>query len=66
MDAVVQVEAAQLGAIDSYCDVVILGGAQDNSLVSIWTTVITNTVLFIKNEIQRNGPNPLSSMLVLS
>jgi len=66
MDAVVQVEAAQLRAIHSYCDVVILAGVQDDSLVSIWTTVITNNFLFIKNEIQRNGPNPHSSILVLS
>jgi len=65
MNAVVQVEAAQLGAIHSYCDVVILAGVQDNNLVSIWTTVITNTVLFIKNEIQRNGPNPYCSILTI-
>lgn len=63
MDAVVQVEAAQLGAIDSYCDVVILTGVKDDSLVSIWTTVILDNILFIKNSIKNNAPNISWSVL---
>ena len=63
MDAVVQVEAAEVRAVVTNTNVIIFSGRQDDSFVFTWTTVHTDNFTFIRTSIKSNAPNS-SAILV--
>jgi hypothetical protein len=63
MDAVIQVEAANVRAIVTESSVIIYSGFINDDMASTWTIVSFNDLLFFESSIKTNAPNS-SLMLV--
>lgn len=57
MDAIVQVEAAEVRAVVTNTNVIIFEGHQDGSLVFTWTVVVDGVYTLLENTIISNAPN---------
>lgn len=63
MDAVIQVEASEVRAVVTNTSIIIFSGRLDDNMVSAWTTVSLDDLLFFESSIKTNAPNS-SLMLV--
>jgi len=57
MDAVIQVEVAQLRTVVTESIVVLSVGTNNTLVISAWVTVFQSINKFLKNSIQTNAPN---------
>jgi len=57
MDAVIQVEVAQLRTVVTESIVVLSVGTNNTLVISAWVTVFQFINKFLKNSIQTNAPN---------
>jgi hypothetical protein len=63
MDAIVQVEAAEVRAVVTNTNVIIFEGRHDDSLVFTWTIVADGVYTLLEHSIVSNAPN--SSILLV-